>query len=105
MISYAVNARTREIGIRMALGARATSVLAMITRQALLLVGLGMVVGGAAGIFLGRLLSSAVPDIAAFDLWSFIGVLAVFVATTLLATWIPARRASRVHPAIALRSE
>ena len=105
VISYAVNARTREIGIRMALGARATSVLAMITRQALLLVGLGMVVGGAAGIFLGRLLSSAIPDIGGFDLWSFMGVLVVFVATTLLATWIPARRASRVHPAIALRNE
>ncbi len=105
VISYAVSARTKEIGIRMALGARATSVLAMITRQALWLVGLGMVVGGAAGIFLGRIISSAVPDIGGFDLRSFLGVLAIFVATTLLATWIPARRASRVHPAIALRSE
>jgi len=105
VISYAVNARTREIGIRMALGARSTSVLAMITRQALWLVGLGMVVGGAAGIFLGRVMSSAIPDIGGFDPVSFFGVLAVFVATTLLATWIPARRASRVHPAIALRSE
>ena len=105
VISYAVSNRTREIGIRMALGARTASVLAMITRQALWLVGVGMVVGGAAGLFLGRVMSSAIPDIDAFDLPSLMGVLAVFVAMTLLATWIPARRASRVEPAIALRSE
>ena len=105
VISYAVSNRTREIGIRMALGARTASVLAMITRQALWLVGIGMVVGGAAGVFLGRIMSSAIPDIDAFDLRSLVGVLAVFVAMTLLATWIPARRASRVDPAIALRSE
>ncbi len=105
VISYAVSARTREIGIRMALGARATGVLAMITRQAMMLVGLGMVVGGAAGILLGRLLSSAIPDVGSFDLPSFLGVLAVFAATTLLATWIPARRAARVQPVTALRSE
>jgi putative ABC transport system permease protein len=105
VISYAVSARTREIGIRMALGARATSVLAMITRQALWLVALGMMVGSATGLFLGRLLSSAIPDVGGFDLPSFLGVLAVFVATTLLATWIPARRAARVQPVTALRTE
>ncbi len=105
VISYAVSARTREIGIRMALGAQATGVLAMITRQALWLVGIGMIVGGAAGLFLGRVLSNAIPDVSGFDPMSLLGVLTLFVATTLLATWIPARRAARVEPVTALRSE
>ncbi len=105
VISYAVSERTREIGIRMALGARAASVLAMITRQALWLVGIGMVVGGAAGLLLRRVMASAIPGIGGFDPISLAGVVTVFVAMTLLATWFPARRASRVDPAIALRSE
>jgi predicted permease len=105
VISYAVNERTREIGIRMALGARAGSVLGMITRQALWLVGLGTVVGGLAGLFLGRVLASALPDIGSADPVALGGAVLVFAATTLLATWIPARRASRVDPVTALRSE
>ncbi len=105
VISYAVGERTREIGIRMALGARASSVLTMITRQALWLVIVGMALGGVAAFFMGRAIVSAIPDVDSGRPVVLIAVVGVFALAAIIAAWIPAQRAARVSPVTALRAE
>ena len=104
VMSYAVARRTREIGLRMALGARASDVLRQVVREGMTLVAVGVVVGIAAAALTTRLLTSFVPGISATDPATFATVPLVLGVVGLLACVIPARRAIRVDPMVALRS-
>jgi putative ABC transport system permease protein len=105
VIAYSVAQRTKEIGIRMALGAQRTDILRMILRQGLPIVGGGLAVGVAAALALTRLMSSLLYGVTAHDLSIYAIVLAVLSGAALLATLFPARRAMNVDPMVALRYE
>lgn len=105
VLSYAVVRRTREIGIRMAVGASAGRVVRMIVAEGLALTLLGVAVGWALGVGVGRVLGSLFVDLAAFDAATFTVIPVAFTAAALVAAWLPARRATRVNPLSALRSE
>ncbi|HZT77468.1 MAG TPA: ABC transporter permease [Vicinamibacterales bacterium] len=105
VISYAVSQRTREIGIRMALGARAGEVTRMFVDQGLRLAGVGILVGLAAAAALTRLMASLLFDVAAVDPLTYAGVAAGLAAAAVLASYVPALRAATIDPADALRAE
>jgi predicted permease len=105
VIYYLVTQRTREIGIRVALGAEASRVMAMIMRQGAVLVVAGLVVGLGGAWALSRFLGGLLYGISARDPLTFVVVPAVLAAVAMLATLVPAWRASRVDPVIALREE
>jgi predicted permease len=105
VLSYSVAGRTREIGVRMALGAQRGRVLQMVLREAGRLVLLGIAIGIPAAMLAGRLFSSMLFGLKATDPLSMVLVVAVLLAITLLASYIPARRATKVDPMIALRYE
>jgi putative ABC transport system permease protein len=105
VIAYSVTQRTREIGIRMTLGADKPAVLGMILKQGILLAVLGVSVGLAGAYGLTRFLETFLFQVKAFDPLTFVGVAAVLIAVSLAACWMPARRATRVDPIIALRYE
>jgi len=105
VVSYLVNQRTREVGIRIALGAARADVLGMILREGLGLVGIGLAVGFIASLGLTRLLLALLFEVRPADLPTAAGVAALLAAVTLFACYLPARRASRVDPMIALRHE
>jgi putative ABC transport system permease protein len=105
VMAYGVTRRVREIGIRIALGAQAGAVLSMILREAGMLALIGMMAGIAGALALQRLVSGFLFGIAATDLPTFVGVVAVLAGTCLLASYIPARRAARVDPLISLKAE
>jgi ABC-type antimicrobial peptide transport system permease subunit len=104
-MSYVVAGRTREIGLRMALGAQTGSVSRLILRQGMTLALIGSVIGLAIAFGATRLLKSVLYGVDAMDPVTFIGVTFLLATVALLACWIPARRASRVDPMIALRAE
>jgi putative ABC transport system permease protein len=105
VLSHAIAERTREIGIRIAIGARPTAVMNMIVSRGMILTVLGTVIGisGAAG--LSRVLESLLFEVSATDPISFTAVGVVILAIALVACWLPARKAMRVEPAVALRVE
>ena len=103
--SYAVARRTREIGIRMAVGAMPSTVKRMILREGLTLTLMGVGIGLVLGVGVGRLMASMFVDLSAFDPVTFTVVPAGFVAAALVAAWLPARRATQVNPVTALRSD
>src|SRR5437868_1279555 len=105
VISYAMAQRTREIGIRMALGARREDVVLMVFREALRLAVIGVVLGCVAALVSARLLSSFLFNVKPLDAVSFVSGSVVLVLTALLATLMPARRAASVDPMVALRYE
>jgi ABC-type antimicrobial peptide transport system permease subunit len=105
LMSYTVAARTREIAIRMALGASAARTLSMLARQGLSVVGAGLAVGLIAGVAVGRLVSSLLYGIGSFDALTFITVPVVLLCVACLATLVPARHAAKVDPMVALRYE
>jgi predicted permease len=105
VIAYAVSQRTQEIGIRMALGARRIQVLAMVLRQGLAIVALGLAVGVASALAAGRFLEGLLFETSPADPVVFASVLAVLVAAAALASFLPARRAASINPTRALRSE
>jgi putative ABC transport system permease protein len=105
VISYAVAQNTREIGIRMALGAQASDVLKLILGQGLALTVAGVVIGLAGAFGLTRLMASLLYDITPTDLPTFAGVATLLVLVATLACYVPARRAMKVDPMRALRHE
>jgi putative ABC transport system permease protein len=104
-LSYRVAERTREIGIRMALGAKRQDVLWMVTREACLMLGVGSMAGIAGGIAATRLFQSMLYGIGTTDPVSIAAAIIVLVATSLAAAIVPARRAAKVDPMVALRCE
>ena len=103
--SYAVARRTREIGVRMAVGARPAAVLRMILGESLATTGGGVAFGWLLGIGIGQILASTFVDMKGFDVWTFTLVPVGFVLASIAATWAPARRATEVNPVTALRAE
>jgi predicted permease len=105
VMAYAVTERTREIGIRMALGSQNKEVLVLVLREGTWLVGAGVAIGLLASIGGSRLLSKFLYGLSAFDWLAFAGVSVLLTAIALVACWIPARRATSIDPVIALRYE
>lgn len=105
VISYAVAQRTHEVGIRLALGAQPAQVLRLVVRQGTLLTGIGLLIGIAGALAGARLIAHFLFGVSAADPITFAGVCAVLGAVAALASYIPARRAARVDPIVALRSE
>ena len=105
VIAYSVSQRTREIGIRMALGAREEQLTGMFVRQGLLLTGLGVVCGIAAAIAVMRLMSSLLFGVNPIDPVTYGAVMIGLAATAFLASYLPSRRARAVDPVVALRTE
>jgi putative ABC transport system permease protein len=105
VISYAVSQRTREIGIRMALGAKPRDILRLTLGQGIRMTALGLTIGLCAAFFVTRLLQSLLFGVTPYDASSFIGVPIVLTGVALLASWLPARRAARVDPLVSLREE
>ena len=105
VVAYAVSQRTREIGIRLALGAQPSGLLGMYVRHGLLLAGIGAVVGMAAAAGLTRLMSSLLFGVAALDPVTYAVVSGLLILASLLASYLPARRAMAIDPVEALRAE
>ena len=105
VISYAVTLRTREFGVRMALGAQPGNILRMVIREGMLLVIAGIALGIGGALALGRVLQSLLFEIKPTDPATFVGVTIALATVALAACWIPARRAMNVDPIVALRYE
>jgi ABC-type antimicrobial peptide transport system permease subunit len=105
VLAYVVSQRRREIAIRMALGAQASEALRLILGQGLRLIVIGLVIGMVAALAAGRLLSNQLPGVSPNDPLTFAGVALLLSLIALVACWIPARRATKVDPMIALRCE
>lgn len=105
VVSYAAVQRTHEIGIRMALGAAPQDILRMVLRQSVVLVGVGLAVGLTAALAGTRAIASLIVGVHPTDAVTFVTVVALLAVVALVACWIPARRATRVSPLVALRYE
>jgi putative ABC transport system permease protein len=105
VLAYSVSRRTREIGVRMALGAQLSDVLKMVMRQGLGMVVLGLVLGLAGAVGVTRLLRSFLFEIEPLDPFTFGSVILLLAVAALVASWLPARRAAKVDPMVALRTE
>ena len=103
--AYGVTQRTREIGVRMALGAPRGNVLGLILRQGLQLAGIGVAVGALVAFGVTRLLGALLYGVPSTDVVAFLGAAMLLVVAAIAASWIPARRAAAVDPVIALRAE
>jgi putative ABC transport system permease protein len=105
VMAYITSKRTHEIGIRMALGAQRLHMFGMIFRQSFTLVLIGVAIGIGASIGLTRLLSTLLYGVGATDIITYAGVVGLLLLATALASYIPARRAMKVDPMVALRYE
>jgi len=105
VMAYTVQQRTREFGVRMALGAQPNDVLNLVLRQGILTIGIGMAAGIFGAIALTRTMQSLLFHTSATDPITFAGVALLLTFVALLASYLPARRATRVDPVIALRYE
>jgi ABC-type antimicrobial peptide transport system permease subunit len=105
VISYAVSQRTREIGIRLALGAQKGELKWMFVRSALVLTGVGVVIGVVAAAGLTRFMKSLLFGISPLDPLTYVAIPFILVSAAVLASYLPARRAAAVDPVVALRTE
>ena len=105
VIAFSVAQRTNEIGVRMALGAATGQVVRMVLRQSVALAALGLALGVAGALVFGRLMAGLVFGVGTADPLTFVGVAAVMLVVAAAACWAPARRATRIDPMVALRSE
>ena len=105
VMSYAVTRRTREIGIRVALGARRSDVLRLIVRQGMKLTFVGVFIGLLLGSGLTAVIATQLYGVSTADMVTLVGMSLTLTAVALLACWLPARRATKVHPMEALRYE
>jgi predicted permease len=105
VMAYLTQRRASEMGIRMALGASRRSVVRMVLREALGVTSVGLAVGVVAAIFLGKLVSTSLYEVGAYDPMTAVLASITILAVALVAGWLPARRAARVDPMVALRAE
>ncbi|HEY7547096.1 MAG TPA: ABC transporter permease [Blastocatellia bacterium] len=105
VMSYAVSRRRREIGIRLALGAQTSNVMRMVLREGMTLVGIGMLIGWIAAVALARLLASFLFGISTMDAATFALIPIMLAVVAMVANYLPARRAMKVDPMVALRYE
>jgi predicted permease len=105
VLAYATTRKTHEIGIRMALGAQGANVLGMVVRSGLRLVVAGIAVGAAISLTLGRMIGAQLVGVTAYDPPTFAAGAVLLTLTAAIACWIPARRAARIDPLVALRYE
>ncbi len=105
MVAYTVEQRTREIGIRVAFGAERSQILRLILRDGMRSVLVGLVIGLATAVAISRVLAAVLFGLSALDAFSFAGVSLLLCAVATLACWLPARKAIRVDPVVALRHE
>lgn len=105
LLSYLVSQRTREIGIRMAIGASQRDVLLLVVRRGLLLTGAGVAAGLVLALGVARLMRALLYGVGPADLLTFAAVPAILLAVALVASYIPAARATRVNPLLAVRSD
>src|SRR5579871_140868 len=105
VLTYMVSRRTQEIGVRMALGAQASNVLRMVLREGIIATAAGVGLGMAGALILARLMSTLLFGVTADDPVTFVAVVGVVAAVAVLASYVPARRASKVDPMVALRYE
>jgi ABC-type antimicrobial peptide transport system permease subunit len=105
LMSYNVSRRTSEIGIRIALGAQRRGVVGMVLRESMIMVGVGVVLGLVAAVAASRLLTAILFGLSPTDVWTMAAAIALMIGVSLAAGYLPARRASRVDPMVALRYE
>jgi putative ABC transport system permease protein len=105
VLSYAVTERTREMGVRLALGARPRDLLKLFVGQGMMLTLIGLVIGVGASVAVTRLIAKLLFGVSATDPLTFIVIPLLLAGVALLACWLPARRATRVDPLVALRYE
>ena len=105
VLSYVVGQRTKELGIRMALGAQRGAVLKLVLRQGAVIVAVGVAAGVAGAAALTRYLAAMLYDLNALDVTTFTVVAALFAAVAMVAAYLPARRATAIDPLSALRYE
>ncbi len=105
VLSHAVAQRTSELGVRLALGASPSRLLALVLSEGLRLTTAGVLIGGCLGVLVARAMSGLLYGIGAFDPWTFAGAVGLLLSVALVASFVPARRAARADPMVALRSE
>jgi len=105
VMALTVTQRTRELGIRLALGADRAQVFRLVLGQGFLLVGIGLIAGLLLAASTGRALGSILYNVSVFDLTGFCSAAVVLIGVALIACCVPARRATRVDPIVALRTE
>jgi ABC-type antimicrobial peptide transport system permease subunit len=105
VMAFAVSQRTHEMGIRLALGARPRAVMGLVLRHSAVLIAIGLIAGLAGAAAATRVLEGLLFGLAPFDAATVIAASLTFAAVAALASWIPARRATRIEPVVALRGE